>query len=232
MFMIHRQNQDATLLDNYWARSKVFRVVQFSSALLSGLSEKRRPALAEKLLKVSAAVSNMRVMLRLLDDIPAVSHVLTKWNSSQDDALMGKLPEIASALCNILYYPVEHVAWAADQQLLRIRDTTSLWTLTVILWAVPLLISLIQTLKQLVSLRAQLYHIRRSSSSSQASVHKLTSQQFRLSLDVTETLCDLGLAVFWMPSGFLWAGKLPTVWWGLLGTISSLIGLHKIKCQL
>lgn len=73
----------STFLDNYWARSQVFRTVQFSSAMLSGLLEKNRPELADKLLTVSAAISNMRVMLRMLDDLPTLANVLTSWKQSQ-----------------------------------------------------------------------------------------------------------------------------------------------------
>ena len=73
----------SALLENYWARDQVFRNVQFSSALFSGLLERKWPLLAEKLLKISAAISNMRVMLRLLDDIPSLAYVLSTWNEVQ-----------------------------------------------------------------------------------------------------------------------------------------------------
>lgn len=71
------------LLDNYWARSQVFRTVQFSSVVLSGILETRRPLLAEKCLRVSSAISNMRIMLRLLDDIPILVYALKNRNQSQ-----------------------------------------------------------------------------------------------------------------------------------------------------
>lgn len=73
----------SSLLDNYWARSQVFRAVQFSSAMFSGLLENKRPRLAGKLLEISAAISNMRVMLRLLDDLPILAHILKNWTQSQ-----------------------------------------------------------------------------------------------------------------------------------------------------
>ncbi len=73
----------STLLDNYWLRSQVFRTVQFSSALLAGLLERPRPLWSDKLMKLSGSISNMRVMLRLLDDIPNLSHVLSTWHTAQ-----------------------------------------------------------------------------------------------------------------------------------------------------
>lgn len=66
-------------LDNYWARSQVFRTAQFSSALLSGVLEKSCPVESGKLMKISSAISNMRIMLRLLDDIPNLVQVLVTW---------------------------------------------------------------------------------------------------------------------------------------------------------
>lgn len=134
-------------------------------------------------------------------------------------------------LCTQLYYPVEHIAWAADNQLLAV-NSTPLWTMSIILWALPLLIALIRTLKQLASVGAELHWLRKSASSSRVQTLKLTSQRFRLLLTFVQTLCDLCLAIFWLPSGFLWAGKLPPLWWGLLGTISSIIGLYMTTtCQ-
>lgn len=73
----------SSFLDNYWARSQVFRTVQFSSAMMSGLLERPHPIWAEKLMKLSSALSNMRIMLRLLDDLPIFAHVVIAWNQSQ-----------------------------------------------------------------------------------------------------------------------------------------------------
>lgn len=151
----------------------------------------------------------------------------------QDTIVLGKLTELVDSLCTQLYYPVEHVAWAADQQLVAV-NSTPIWTVAIILWALPLLITLMRTLKQLFNIQDQLQFLRGRTSipTGATSVQKLKSQQFSLLLGVVQTLCDLGMAVFWMPPGFLWAGKLPALWWGLLGTISSILGLYRtIKCQ-
>lgn len=154
----------------------------------------------------------------------------------QEAAVLERLSELVNSLCTQLYYPMEHVAWAADEGLLTL-DSTPIWTGAIILWALPLLITLIQHVKQLRTLRARLHQTKCRLSTSSEPAHtndmqKLMNQQFTLLLGVVQTSCDLGLAVFWMPAGFLWAGKLPALWWGLLGTLSSCIGLYKtIKCQ-
>lgn len=150
--------------------------------------------------------------------------------------MLDKCGELMNCMCSQLYYPVEHVAWAADQQLVGVAST-HLWTLAIVLWGLPLLITLMRKFKQLVQLRAQMQHISVPTSDSskrtlQSNPSGLHSQQRELVLDMAQNLCDLVIAVFWMPPGFLWAGRMSATWWGLFGTISSLIGLYKtIACQ-
>lgn len=44
-------------------------------------------------------------------------------------------------------------------------------------------------------------------------------------LSFLRSMADLSNAIHWMPPGFLWAGKFPSWLVGLMGTISSVIGL-------
>ncbi|POI28502.1 hypothetical protein CIB84_007752 [Bambusicola thoracicus] len=46
-------------------------------------------------------------------------------------------------------------------------------------------------------------------------------------LNIISNLADLSNAVHWLPPGFLWAGRFPPWLVGLLGTISSLIGIYQ-----
>lgn len=48
-------------------------------------------------------------------------------------------------------------------------------------------------------------------------------------LSILGCMADLGNAIHWMPHGFLWAGRFPPWLVGLMGTISSLVGLIKMK---
>lgn len=69
----------SALLDNYWVRSQLFRTLQFASTLCAGLLERYRPHGASRLDNLSYSISNMRVMLRLMDDIPALASTLRSW---------------------------------------------------------------------------------------------------------------------------------------------------------
>lgn len=74
----------SSFLDDYSARSLVFRTMQFSSALLAGLVEQRGHAVSsEKLMVFSRALSNTRVVLRLLDDVPALMHTVLTCNRAK-----------------------------------------------------------------------------------------------------------------------------------------------------
>ena len=66
----------ATFLENYWCRNQVFRTGQFGLAVISGLLKERLPAVADKLLTASNAISTMRTTLRLLDDLPALVYTI------------------------------------------------------------------------------------------------------------------------------------------------------------
>ena len=71
----------------------MFRTLQFASCMLSGLAERSFPQTAVKLLTVSSSISDMRVMLRLLDDLPMLAHTLKNWKPKKvcTDRLFGKL---------------------------------------------------------------------------------------------------------------------------------------------
>lgn len=48
-------------------------------------------------------------------------------------------------------------------------------------------------------------------------------------LSILSSMADLSNAIHWMPPGFLWAGRFPNWLVGLMGTISSLIGLIQMS---
>ena len=112
-------------------------------------------------------------------------------------------------VCGQLYYPVEHLAWAADNQVLPLTSS-HLWTVAILLWIIPLLTSLLRLLLKLKS----------------NSVTTPT-QRRRHVLEVVRCLFDICLAVHWLPQGWLWGGRLHPSVWGLLGTVTSLVNLYQ-----
>lgn len=46
-------------------------------------------------------------------------------------------------------------------------------------------------------------------------------------LSILSSMADLSNAIHWLPPGFLWAGRFPPWLVGLMGTISSLVGVYQ-----
>ena len=163
----------------------------------------------------------------------------------QDVSLPAKLAELFSVLCGLLYYPTEHMAWLVDNKLVT-GKSTSLWTIAMVLWGLPLLISALQSTTALMSINQEMELLWRQEKSSNSMEKQVTfsdqrqyvgrtpqmqvlmGRRFHILLSIIQSLSDFVNAVHWLPEGVLWSGKLPLFWVGLLGTLSSLIGLYKI----
>ncbi|XP_009952226.1 PREDICTED: peroxisomal membrane protein 11C, partial [Leptosomus discolor] len=132
-----------------------------------------------------------------------------------------------SVLCNLanqLYYPCEHVAWAADAGIVRV-GSQKWWTLSTALWALALLLGILRSLRILFQLRQKL---RQHKGTSSPLSRKKTKAQVKAEvLSILTDVADLSNAIHWLPPGFLWAGCFPPWLVGLLGTISSLIGIYQ-----
>ena len=69
--------QVSAFLDSHWARNQILRTAQFAAAMVSGLLESASPDAASKLIAVSSKISGVRVILRLMDDIPTLVYNLS-----------------------------------------------------------------------------------------------------------------------------------------------------------
>ena len=137
--------------------------------------------------------------------------------------------DLVSTLADQLYYPLEHLAWASDQSLLPLPlpfPSRHLWTLGDLLWGTSLLVSLMRSLAAISNVTKRISVAKESGNEESASA--LVRQRWTEVLGAVKTLCDLALAVHWLPRGaFLWSGRLSALWVGLLGTVSSLIALWR-----
>ena len=157
--------------------------------------------------------------------------------------------EILNTVAGQFYYPVEHLAWAAENKLIPI-ESARFWTISVFLWALSVLINCLQAIGSIVRINRELSQMsdntdttRKLGSSgssgpkrvtfktqkgSIASVKSLKAQRFFAILTVVQSVSDMMNAVNWMPAGILWSGRLSHFWVGLFGMISSIIGLYRI----
>ncbi|NWX27905.1 PX11C protein, partial [Notiomystis cincta] len=203
------------------------------------------------LLAASARLSSCRTALRLFDDLAALRHSCSYGLGPEVSAAPGvprKPPRARRAPChmcrspqgedalvrglsvlcnaaNQLYYPCEHVAWAADVGIVRAR-AQKWWTRSTALWGCALILSILRSLRILFQLRRKLRQ-HKSSTSPPQSQQKLRAQVKAEVLSILMDTADLSNAIHWLPAGFLWAGRFPPWLVGLLGTISSLIGIYQ-----
>ncbi|NXT26835.1 PX11C protein, partial [Syrrhaptes paradoxus] len=219
-------------LETYRGRDRVVRTLCYGCQLAGGAlarlqaSPETAPGgLPGSLLAVSAQLSGCRTVLRLFDDLAMLSYSCGYGLGPKDeDGLVRGL----SVLCNLadqLYYPCEHVAWAADAGVIR-AGSQKWWMLSTGLWACSLLLGILRSLRILFRLRRKLQQHKRSTSSP-PSQKEVRAQVKAEVLSILAGMADLANAIHWLPPGFLWAGRFPPWLVGLLGTVSSLVGIYR-----
>uniref|UniRef100_A0A3Q0R8W6 Peroxisomal biogenesis factor 11 gamma n=1 Tax=Amphilophus citrinellus TaxID=61819 RepID=A0A3Q0R8W6_AMPCI len=207
------------LLESYRGRDKVIRTVCYGSQLVGGvLSRKaetdiRSQQLGKSLLLFSAQLSHCRTVLRLFDDLSmlAYSHSYGLGNREEDGAV--RWISVLNNVADQLYYPCEHIAWAADAELIKVKSD-KWWLFSTVLWGTSLLLGILRSVKPHIVSCSRI---------------QLRRQMRGELLSILSSMADLSNAIHWMPPGFLWAGRFPNWLVGLLGTTSSLIGLIQIN---
>ncbi|KAM9215445.1 peroxisomal membrane protein 11C [Leptosomus discolor] len=214
-------------LETYRGRDRVVRALCYGCQLAGGaLAGPQAPpsGLPGSLLAVSAQLSACRTILRLFDDLAALSYSCSYGLGPKDEDGLVRGLSVLCNLANQLYYPCEHVAWAADAGIVRV-GSQKWWTLSTALWALALLLGILRSLRILFQLRQKL---RQHKGTSSPLSRKKTKAQVKAEvLSILTDVADLSNAIHWLPPGFLWAGCFPPWLVGLLGTISSLIGIYQ-----
>uniref|UniRef100_A0A7M4FIX3 Peroxisomal biosis factor 11 gamma n=1 Tax=Crocodylus porosus TaxID=8502 RepID=A0A7M4FIX3_CROPO len=217
-------------LETYRGRDRLMRTLCYGCQLVGGTVAAARqgpaePPLARSLLAVSAQLSQCRTVLRLFDDLAMLSHSRQYGlGATEEDAVVRWLSVLGNA-ADQLYYPCEHVAWAADAGVLRARSERW-WALSTALWGLSLLLGILRSLRILSRLRRQVRAC--TGESPQERLKRMKAQMKSEVLSILSSMADLSNAIHWLPPGFLWAGQFPPWLVGLMGTISSLIGVYQI----
>ncbi|KAK1806029.1 hypothetical protein P4O66_013072 [Electrophorus voltai] len=222
------------LLESYRGRDKVIRTLCYGSQLVGGvISQKTANSsqLGKSLLLLSAQLSHCRTVLRLFDDLSMVSCSWSYGLGAMEEDKVIRWISVLSNVADHLYYPCEHVAWAADAELIKVKSD-KWWTLSTVLWALSLLLGTLRSLRIILTLRRKAQNHRRAAQGTgrEDGVIIPAEIQRRIQgevLSVLSSLADLSNAIHWMPSGFLWAGRFPHWLVGLMGTTSSLIVTHQ-----
>ncbi|KAM9265325.1 peroxisomal membrane protein 11C [Morus bassanus] len=151
------------VLETYRGRDRVVRALCYGCQLAGGAlagPQASPSGLAGGLLAVSAQLNACRTALRLFDDFAMLSYSCSYGLGPEDEDGLVRGLSVLCNLANQLYYPCEHVAWAADAGVVRL-GSQKWWTLSTALWAFSLLLGILRSLRILFQLRRKLRQHRR-----------------------------------------------------------------------
>ncbi|XP_054280549.1 peroxisomal membrane protein 11C [Macrosteles quadrilineatus] len=205
-------------LESYDGRDKILRLIGYTSYLVSGLTKNRA------LSRFGDSVSECRTILRLLDDLPMLTHTLAYGLGRKEPDMHMQVCGVVVNILDQLYYPLEHVAWAADRGLISLRSD-HWWTASNACWAFSLYFSIARSLRYLSLLHNHSKHFDLSDANMREEFKKNQRLQLRELMSGVRSACDLAMAIHWMPDGFLWAGTLKEWHIGALGTLSTVLSL-------
>ncbi|XP_036902849.1 peroxisomal membrane protein 11C [Sturnira hondurensis] len=221
----------AAALESYRGRDRLIRTLGYSCQLVGGILVGHSPARSEvgtRLLVLSSQLSHCRTVLRLFDDLAMFLCTRQYGLGDEEEDILVRCLSVLGNLADQLYYPCEHIAWAADTKILPV-NSARWWVLSTAFWGLSLLLGIARALWMVLKLR------RRLRSPSPAFTSQLLRSQRRAMraqmqselLTILSNLADLANAVHWLPPGVLWAGRFPPWLVGLLGTISSLLSVYQ-----
>ncbi|KAM4548634.1 peroxisomal membrane protein 11C [Odontesthes bonariensis] len=220
------------MLESYRGRDKVIRTACYGSQLVGGVltrnagTDASSQRLGRSLLLFSAQLSHCRTVLRLFDDLSMLAYSQSYGLGASEEDAGVRWISVLTNVADQLYYPCEHIAWAADAELIKVKSD-KWWLLSTVLWGTSLLLGILRSLRVLLLLKKKLKKYERDGEDSRHS--QLRRQMRGELLSILSSMADLSNAIHWMPPGFLWAGRFPTWLVGLLGTTSSLIGLVQMN---
>ncbi|XP_078666774.1 peroxisomal membrane protein 11C-like isoform X1 [Branchiostoma floridae x Branchiostoma belcheri] len=223
------------VLDTYRGRDKVIRTCGYTIQLIAGLLPKEHQAFADSLIGTASTLSGSRVVLRLCDDIPMLAYNLGYGLGGHEKDQFIRWVDVVKNMVDQFYGPVEHVMWATERQLLPGAYTEKLKEWCTKIWAISLTLNILRSLRALIILRLKKQRLAKTKQMEEndeadikASMKTLRLQEFNVWLTLVGSSTDLVNAINWMPPGFLWAGKNPLALTGVMGMISSSIGLYRV----
>ncbi|KAM8925975.1 peroxisomal membrane protein 11C isoform 2-T2 [Lycaon pictus] len=221
----------ASALESYRGRDRLIRTLGYCCQLVGGVLVEQCPARSEvgtRLLTLSSELSHCRTVLRLFDDVAMFIYTKQYGLGPEEEDSFVRCVSVLGNVADQLYYPCEHIAWAADANILCV-DSARWWTLSTAFWGLSLLLGIARSLWLVLTLRRRLRSpVVAFTSRLPRSKRRAMEAQVRSEvLAVLSNLADLANAVHWLPRGVLWAGRSPPWLVGLLGTVSSLLSVYQ-----
>uniref|UniRef100_A0A8C5MDS0 Peroxisomal biosis factor 11 gamma n=2 Tax=Leptobrachium leishanense TaxID=445787 RepID=A0A8C5MDS0_9ANUR len=215
------------VLESYRGRDRVMRTLCYSCQLLGGVMMQKngmKQDWGKSLLIVASQLSHCRTVLRLFDDLAMMAYSTKYGLGKKEEDWLIRCISVIGNLSDQLYYPCEHVAWAADAGVIHVKSE-KWWTASTALWGLSLFLGILRSIRILNKLRR---HRQKHTENDLPKTRGEIKSQIRSEvLTIIGCASDLVNAIHWMPPGFLWGGCFPTWLVGLMGTISSFIGIYQ-----
>ncbi|KAG5887173.1 hypothetical protein JTB14_028976 [Gonioctena quinquepunctata] len=211
------------LLETYKGRDKILRTLSYVTKLIGGLHNDDN--LSKKLFLFGSKMSQARATLRLFDDIPMLKYNLDYGLGREEpDRFMAQLGVLTNVIDQV-YYPIEKMSWLAEHKLVSGIDNNKWDTISAFSWVLSIYLTLLKTLRYIAILEK---HKKCVMADNSIPVNKILQMQKNEMLTTVRLAVDLIHAVNTLPKGFLWSCKLEIWQVGLVGTISSLLGIYQI----
>lgn len=213
------------MLSNYNGRDKVIRTLCYAAKLASTVSTD--PRTVERLKIFSSKMSQTRATLRLFDDLPQLQSTLQYGlGRSEPDRAMSIIGVIGN-IADTLYYPIDKTCWLAEHKLLHVKNPGFWDMMSSFFWLLSNYLNLIKTLR-LISITK--YHEKYCETNTKVDPYTYQMKLLQ-NISIMRNCIDIVHAGSTLPDGMLWGGKLKAWQVGLIGTISSLLGMYQFLAK-
>ena len=128
------------LVETYRGHDQTLSLIGYGCKTLSGVSY-FTDLNKKKLQSISSQISNARVILRLLDDVPMLGTTLSYGLGKHERNQLIRMLTLADNLASHFYYLCEHVAWLADLKVLNV-NSDKFWLLSLLAWLISIISSI------------------------------------------------------------------------------------------
>ncbi|XP_039443737.1 peroxisomal membrane protein 11C [Culex pipiens pallens] len=220
-------NEICDMLDTYTGRDKIVRTLCYTTKLAAGLYVNKDPDFSKKLAIFSSKMSQTRATLRLFDDLPMLAYSLNYGTGAKEpDRIMGLIGFITNMIDHV-YYPVDKICWMIEYKLLQVKNPDRWDTINSVFWVASIYLNLMKTIRSYTVMEQHKTHINKPENESSHALRMLHVKQRMELISIVRLSLDLVHAGSTLPSGMLWGGRFESWQVGLIGTVSSFIGLYQ-----
>ncbi|XP_063297761.1 peroxisomal membrane protein 11C-like [Pelobates fuscus] len=142
------------VLESYRGRDRVMRTLCYSCQLFGGVMTQKngeKKNWERSLLIVASQLSLCRTVLRLFDDLAMLAYSMKYGLGKREEDCLVRWISVIGNIADQLYYPCEHMAWAADAGVIRMKSD-KWWTASTALCGLSLFLGILRSFRILLKL--------------------------------------------------------------------------------